>query len=136
MFSTLVQSLYHYYSFVMTYLQKRKDPFTHDNLRSSSREAQICASEGENSSENIVIDLPLYPPIWKKAFALGENVLFTRTPEVELLCRRIEQDPTFAQKLAQNKRLSQSKQDAVSVSEEEYHEQDIEDFVELREICL
>ncbi|GAA4660910.1 DNA translocase FtsK [Bartonella pachyuromydis] len=37
-----------------------------------------------------------YPEIWKKAFALGQNVRFTRTPEVEILRRRIETDPVFA----------------------------------------
>ncbi|WP_039759665.1 DNA translocase FtsK [Bartonella queenslandensis] len=37
-----------------------------------------------------------YPEVWKKAFALGKNVRFTRTPEVEILRRRIEADPIFA----------------------------------------
>ncbi|WP_375678053.1 DNA translocase FtsK [Bartonella sp. AP72JLCBS] len=37
-----------------------------------------------------------YPEVWKKAFALGKNVRFTRTPEVEILRRRIETDPIFA----------------------------------------
>ncbi|WP_273790358.1 MULTISPECIES: DNA translocase FtsK [unclassified Bartonella] len=37
-----------------------------------------------------------YPEVWKKAFALGKNVRFTRTPEVEILRRRIETDPVFA----------------------------------------
>ncbi|AGF74100.1 cell division protein FtsK [Bartonella australis AUST/NH1] len=37
-----------------------------------------------------------YPEVWKKAFSLGKNVRFTRTPEVEILRRRIETDPIFA----------------------------------------
>ncbi|WP_212111243.1 DNA translocase FtsK [Bartonella queenslandensis] len=37
-----------------------------------------------------------YPEVWKKAFTLGKNVRFTRTPEVEILRRRIEADPIFA----------------------------------------
>ncbi|PIT70384.1 DNA translocase FtsK [Bartonella tribocorum] len=37
-----------------------------------------------------------YPEVWKKAFTLGKNVRFTRTPEVEILRRRIETDPIFA----------------------------------------
>lgn len=37
-----------------------------------------------------------YPEVWKKAFTLGQNVRFTRTPEVEILRRRIETDPVFA----------------------------------------
>ncbi|WP_254493963.1 DNA translocase FtsK [Bartonella sp. B1099] len=37
-----------------------------------------------------------YPEVWKEAFTLGKNVRFTRTPEVEILRRRIETDPTFA----------------------------------------
>ncbi|WP_273789082.1 DNA translocase FtsK [Bartonella sp. ML70XJBT] len=37
-----------------------------------------------------------YPEVWKKAFTLGKNVRFTRTPEVEILRRRIEADPVFA----------------------------------------
>lgn len=40
-----------------------------------------------------------YPTVWKKAFALGQNVRFTRTPEVELLRKRVESDPGFAEKL-------------------------------------
>ena len=40
-----------------------------------------------------------YPTIWKKAFALGQNVRFTRTPEVELVRKRVENDPDFAEKL-------------------------------------
>lgn len=32
----------------------------------------------------------------EKAFTLGQNVRFTRTPEVEILRRRIETDPIFA----------------------------------------
>ena len=39
-----------------------------------------------------------YPTIWKKAFALGQNVRFTRTPEVELVRKRVENDPDFAEK--------------------------------------
>ncbi|WP_336276931.1 DNA translocase FtsK [Bartonella sp. CB178] len=39
-----------------------------------------------------------YPEVWKRAFTLGRNVRFTRTPEVEILRRRIEADPIFAKK--------------------------------------
>lgn len=42
--------------------------------------------------------LPSYPAVWKNAFALGQNVRFTRTPEVEILRRRVEEDPHFAAK--------------------------------------
>ncbi|MET3589287.1 S-DNA-T family DNA segregation ATPase FtsK/SpoIIIE [Bartonella silvatica] len=50
----------------------------------------------DNSSAKIAEIFP-YPEVWKKAFALGKNVRFTRTPEVEILRRRIETDPVFAQ---------------------------------------
>ncbi|OPB31170.1 DNA translocase FtsK [Bartonella sp. AR 15-3] len=49
----------------------------------------------KNSSANIV-EILSYPTVWKKAFSLGKNVRFTRTPEVEILRRRIETDPIFA----------------------------------------
>ncbi|MCL6230003.1 DNA translocase FtsK [Bartonella bilalgolemii] len=49
----------------------------------------------KNSSDNIV-EILSYPAVWKKAFSLGQNVRFTRTPEVEILRRRIETDPIFA----------------------------------------
>ncbi|WP_455475911.1 DNA translocase FtsK [Bartonella sp. B17] len=49
----------------------------------------------KNSSTKVTEIFP-YPEVWKKAFTLGQNVRFTRTPEVEILRRRIETDPTFA----------------------------------------
>ncbi|MCZ2158823.1 FtsK/SpoIIIE domain-containing protein [Bartonella sp. 220] len=61
---------------------------------SFSDENSQSASEG-NASTKIVEIFP-YPEVWKKAFALGQNVRFTRTPEVEILRRRIEEDPIFA----------------------------------------
>lgn len=45
-----------------------------------------------------VADIFAYPEVWKKAFSLGHNVRFTRTPEVEILRRRIETDPVFAKR--------------------------------------
>ncbi|ENN95116.1 DNA translocase FtsK [Bartonella vinsonii] len=61
---------------------------------SFSDENPQSASEG-NASTKIVEIFP-YPEVWKKAFSLGQNVRFTRTPEVEILRRRIETDPVFA----------------------------------------
>ncbi|WP_455482163.1 DNA translocase FtsK [Bartonella sp. B35(2025)] len=52
-------------------------------------------ASGKNSFNKITEIFP-YPEVWKKAFALGQNVRFTRTPEVEILRRRIETDPIFA----------------------------------------
>ncbi|CBI75911.1 Cell division transmembrane protein [Bartonella clarridgeiae 73] len=49
----------------------------------------------KNSSVSVV-EVLSYPAVWKKAFSLGQNVRFTRTPEVEILRRRIETDPVFA----------------------------------------
>ncbi|ATO56916.1 DNA translocase FtsK [Bartonella sp. 1-1C] len=49
----------------------------------------------KDSSANVV-EMLSYPAVWKKAFSLGQNVRFTRTPEVEILRRRIETDPIFA----------------------------------------
>lgn len=42
-----------------------------------------------------------YPPVWKSAFTLSQNVRFTRTPEIEIIRRRIEIDPDFADRLLQ-----------------------------------
>ncbi|WP_336294728.1 DNA translocase FtsK [Bartonella sp. CB169] len=61
---------------------------------STSSFSDDSASEG-NSSVKIAEVYP-YPEVWKKAFTLGQNVRFTRTPEVEILRRRIETDPAFA----------------------------------------
>lgn len=59
-----------------------------------SDENTQCASK-ENALTKIA-DIFSYPEVWKKAFTLGQNVRFTRTPEVEILRRRIETDPIFA----------------------------------------
>ncbi|MGF7156902.1 DNA translocase FtsK [Bartonella heixiaziensis] len=64
------------------------------SMPSFSDERAQGASE-RNSSTKIVEIFP-YPEVWKKAFTLGQNVRFTRTPEVEILRRRIETDPVFA----------------------------------------
>ncbi|GAA5100298.1 DNA translocase FtsK [Bartonella acomydis] len=69
---------------------KTKSIFT----RSFSDESTQSVSE-ENSSAKST-EVFSYPEVWKKAFALGQNVRFTRTPEVEILRRRIETDPIFA----------------------------------------
>ncbi|AQX27520.1 MULTISPECIES: DNA translocase FtsK [unclassified Bartonella] len=50
----------------------------------------------KKNSSTSVVEILSYPTVWKKAFALGQNVRFTRTPEVEILRRRIETDPIFA----------------------------------------
>ncbi|WP_375650662.1 MULTISPECIES: DNA translocase FtsK [unclassified Bartonella] len=60
--------------------------FSDDGTKGASR---------EDLSVKITEIFP-YPEVWKKAFALGKNVRFTRTPEVEILRRRIETDPVFA----------------------------------------
>ncbi|MCZ2328906.1 DNA translocase FtsK [Bartonella sp. F02] len=53
--------------------------------------------QSEQTSSTEVAEMFSYPTVWKKAFSLGQNVRFTRTPEVEILRRRIETDPVFAQ---------------------------------------
>ncbi|WP_330169510.1 DNA translocase FtsK [Bartonella grahamii] len=60
--------------------------FSDDSTKDASR---------EDLSIKITEIFP-YPEVWKKAFTLGKNVRFTRTPEVEILRRRIETDPVFA----------------------------------------
>ncbi|EJF92940.1 DNA translocase FtsK [Bartonella taylorii] len=50
----------------------------------------------ERNSYTKIAEIFPYPEVWKKAFTLGQNVRFTRTPEVEILRRRIETDPVFA----------------------------------------
>ncbi|WP_455481003.1 DNA translocase FtsK [Bartonella sp. B12(2025)] len=61
---------------------------------SFSDESAQSALEGNSSTK--IIEIFPYPEVWKKAFTLGQNVRFTRTPEVEILRRRIETDPVFA----------------------------------------
>ncbi|EJF85912.1 DNA translocase FtsK [Bartonella rattimassiliensis] len=60
--------------------------FSNDGTKEASR---------EDLSTKLTEVFP-YPEVWKKAFTLGKNVRFTRTPEVEILRRRIETDPVFA----------------------------------------
>ncbi|WP_156850549.1 DNA translocase FtsK [Bartonella refiksaydamii] len=52
----------------------------------------------ESSSSTKIAEIFPYPEVWKKAFTLRQNVRFTRTPEVEILRRRIETDPVFAKR--------------------------------------
>ncbi|WP_225868116.1 DNA translocase FtsK [Bartonella choladocola] len=59
-----------------------------------------------------------YPTIWKKAFALGQNVRFTRTPEVELVRKRVENDPDFAEKLKAFELEQRQKRENVALKEE------------------
>ncbi|WP_455466446.1 DNA translocase FtsK [Bartonella sp. B39] len=61
---------------------------------SFSDESVQSVSEGKLSTK--IAEIFPYPEVWKKAFMLGQNVRFTRTPEVEILRRRIETDPIFA----------------------------------------
>ncbi|WP_455478906.1 DNA translocase FtsK [Bartonella sp. B10] len=73
------------------------------NLKKTSISTFFLSDEGaedksrENSSTKVT-EIFSYPEVWKKAFTLGQNVRFTRTPEVEILRRRIETDPIFAKK--------------------------------------
>ena len=75
------------------------------NLKTNPVSSRPLASHvgGTNSAESEKTANPAletqYPTIWKKAFALGQNVRFTRTPEVEILRKRVENDPDFAEKL-------------------------------------
>ena len=59
-----------------------------------------------------------YPTIWKKAFALGQNVRFTRTPEVELVRKRVESDPDFAEKLQAFEEEQRQKRENVGLKED------------------
>ncbi|EJF89407.1 DNA translocase FtsK [Bartonella tamiae] len=85
------------------------------NLKINSLSNEACPKIKETKDDNnsvITSDKSAelaYPTVWKKAFALTDNVRFTRTPEVELLRRRIENDPAFAQKY---KAFEEAKKDA------------------------
>ncbi|MDD9329045.1 MAG: DNA translocase FtsK, partial [Bartonella sp.] len=57
---------------------------------------KIAEDVSKKDSSANVVEMLSYPAVWKKAFSLGQNVRFTRTPEVEILRRRIETDPIFA----------------------------------------
>ncbi|WP_374058601.1 DNA translocase FtsK [Bartonella sp. M0177] len=59
-----------------------------------------------------------YPTIWKKAFALGQNVRFTRTPEVEIVRKRVESDPDFAEKLKAFEEEQRQKRENVALKED------------------
>ncbi|UNF40773.1 DNA translocase FtsK [Bartonella krasnovii] len=71
------------------------------NSKTKSISTSVLSDNGTKgaSKEDLSIkitDIFPYPEVWKKAFTLGKNVRFTRTPEVEILRRRIETDPVFA----------------------------------------
>ncbi|MCZ2203308.1 DNA translocase FtsK [Bartonella sp. A05] len=73
------------------------------NLKTKSISTSCVAdknAEGasEKKSSSSISDIFSYPDVWKQAFTLGQNVRFTRTPEVEILRRRIETDPIFAKR--------------------------------------
>ncbi|WP_273756893.1 DNA translocase FtsK [Bartonella sp. MM73XJBT] len=57
---------------------------------------EITKHTAEEQASTEIAEIFSYPEVWKKAFTLGQNVRFTRTPEVEILRRRIETDPIFA----------------------------------------
>ncbi|WP_208440319.1 DNA translocase FtsK [Bartonella raoultii] len=65
------------------------------SISTASPDENTPSASEENSSLKIA-EIFSYPEVWKKAFTLGQNVRFTRTPEVEILRRRIETDPIFA----------------------------------------
>ncbi|MBB4076614.1 S-DNA-T family DNA segregation ATPase FtsK/SpoIIIE [Bartonella fuyuanensis] len=72
------------------------------NSKTKSISTSSFSDDGtkESSREDLSIKITeifSYPEVWKKAFTLGKNVRFTRTPEVEILRRRIETDPVFAE---------------------------------------
>lgn len=84
------------------------------------------ASE-QNSSANIA-EIFSYPEVWKQAFALGQNVRFTRTPEVEILRRRIETDPVFAKRFkAFAEQEKQKYTDVTKMAKEEMKSQLVEE---------
>ncbi|ETS13398.1 DNA translocase FtsK [Bartonella quintana] len=65
-------------------------------ISTSSFSDESTQGKSERNSSAKIAEIFPYPEIWKKAFMLGQNVRFTRTPEVEILRRRIETDPVFA----------------------------------------
>lgn len=66
------------------------------SISTSSFSDESSQDISERSSYTKFSETFPYPEVWKKAFSLGQNVRFTRTPEVEILRRRIEKDPVFA----------------------------------------
>ncbi|WP_208435295.1 DNA translocase FtsK [Bartonella phoceensis] len=66
------------------------------SIFTSSFSDESTQSASEENSFTKIAETFSYPEVWKKAFTLGQNVRFTRTPEVEILRRRIETDPIFA----------------------------------------
>ncbi|KEC55307.1 DNA translocase FtsK [Bartonella koehlerae] len=72
----------------------------HNSKKKSISTPSLSNKSTQGVSEKItpskIAEIFPYPEVWKKAFTLGQNVRFTRTPEVEILRRRIETDPIFA----------------------------------------
>ncbi|CAK01020.1 DNA translocase FtsK [Bartonella tribocorum] len=71
------------------------------NSKIKSISTSSCSDDGTEGASREDLSIKIteifpYPEVWKKAFTLGKNVRFTRTPEVEILRRRIETDPIFA----------------------------------------
>ncbi|OPB29096.1 DNA translocase FtsK [Bartonella sp. WD12.1] len=79
-----------------------------------------------------------YPTVWKKAFTLEQNVRFTRTPEVEILRRRIEGNPIFAKRFETFAKQEPQKLTDVTefkmqpqLAQEVFHSQSLENKVSL-----
>ncbi|WP_336279117.1 DNA translocase FtsK [Bartonella sp. CB175] len=67
------------------------------SISTSSFSDESAKNVAETSSSADLAKIFPYPEVWKKAFTFGRNARFTRTPEVEILRRRIETDPIFAE---------------------------------------
>ncbi|AQX30218.1 DNA translocase FtsK [Bartonella schoenbuchensis] len=99
------------------------------------KDAENASEQNSSGSSDKMFS---YPTVWKKAFTLEQNVRFTRTPEVEILRRRIEENPIFAKRFETFAKQEPQKLTDVAefkmqpqLTEEVFHSQSLENKVSL-----
>ncbi|UXM94435.1 DNA translocase FtsK [Bartonella sp. HY329] len=74
--------------------------FTFDSYKQTIKTDPAKKPDGNPISKPLLLEsLADYPPIWRQAFALTENVRFTRTPDIEIIRKKAESDPAYAEQL-------------------------------------
>jgi len=90
-------------------MQQFKPKFPRASNASHSVEKRAEKSPEKKGGIREIICPDNYSPIWQKAFALADNVRFTRTPDRELRRRRAAIDPAYAKILAEEEAARQRK---------------------------
>lgn len=116
----------------MVYLSVMRNikSFTYDSYKQTIKADPTQKSDGKPISKPLLLEsLADYPPIWRQAFALAENVRFTRTPDIEIIRKKAESDPAYAEQLQAIYERQQKKPIIIGGSEIEPSEEDFESLL-------